>query len=64
MKPNPGHCPPEASGKRVRVRLVRTPPGKISFECPADGRGAPNWALSPADDPVHPFDIAEYEVIP
>lgn len=54
MKPNPGHLPSEAIGKRVRVELVRG----SSFEAPAEGRNAPIWTLRGS-----PFDIARYEVI-
>lgn len=54
MKPNPGHLPTEAIGKRVRVRLV----GGRMFEAPADGRAAVRWSLTASD-----FDIAEFEVI-
>lgn len=62
MKPNPGHLPDEAIGKRVRVRLAD---GSIPRDVkgaprgwPADGRGGCCWALR-----QFPFDIAEYEVI-
>ena len=64
MKPNPGHCPAEAEGKRVIVRLAHggigkadpnpmSPPGWA-----ADGRGGCSWAITGSE-----FDIAEYEVI-
>lgn len=64
MMPNRGYCPPEAEGKRVRVRLAHggmgtcdpnpmSPPG-----WPADGNGACRWSFTGS-----PFDIAEYEVI-
>ena len=64
MKPNPGHCPTEAIGKRVVVRLAHggigradpnptSPPGWA-----ADGRTGCRWSKSGS-----PFDIAEYEVI-
>lgn len=62
MKPNPGHCPEEAEGKRVRVRLAD---GSMATDVPgaapgwsADGRGGCRWTLTGS-----PFDIAEYEVI-
>ena len=42
MRENPGLCPPEARGKRVRVRLK----SGHTFEAPADGRGEPNWSLA------------------
>lgn len=58
MKPNPGYCPREAIGKRVRVTLangiVVVSPG-----WPADGKGACRWTLL-----GRPHDIAEFEVIP
>lgn len=64
MKPNPGHCPPEAIGKRVRVLLENgrigatddnpmSPPGWA-----ADGKGGCDWRTR-----GHPFAIARYEVI-
>ncbi|WP_425230233.1 hypothetical protein [Sphingomonas sp.] len=64
MKANPGHCPAEAEGKRVRVRLAHggigdcdpnpmSPPGWA-----ADGRNGCRWSLTGS-----PYDIAEYEVI-
>jgi len=62
VKPNPGHCPEEAQGKRVRVRLAD---GSIAADVPgaprgwpADGRGGCDWRRR-----GFPFDIAEYEVI-
>ena len=64
MTPNPGYCPEEAIGKRVRVRLAHggmgsydespmSPPGWA-----ADGRGACRWTVT-----GDPNDIHEYEVI-
>lgn len=64
MRPNPGHLPPDAIGKRVRVRLAHggigrcddnpmSPPGWA-----ADGQGGCRWTLA-----GHPYDIAEYEVV-
>lgn len=64
MRPNPGHPPREATGKRVCVMLANgragacdpnpmSPPGWA-----ADGQGGCRWSLT-----GHPFDIAEYEVI-
>ena len=64
MTPNPGHLPPEAEGKRVRVHLRNgelgrtdnspmSPPGWA-----ADGRNGCRWSLT-----GHPFDIVEYEVV-
>ncbi|WP_173426238.1 hypothetical protein [Sphingomonas hengshuiensis] len=54
MKPNPGHLPAEAMGKRVNVRLAN---GSLRTGWPADGRGACRWTIEHS-----PFDIAEYEV--
>lgn len=56
MRPNPGICPDEARGKRVRVKLRNG----YGFEAPADDRrGAPlDWKLSGSV-----FDVLEYEVI-
>lgn len=53
-RPNPGHLPEEAIGKRVRVRLVN---GE-QHDWPADGKGGCSWAIT-----GHPFDIAEFEVL-
>lgn len=64
MTPNPGHLPPAAIGKRVRVRLAHgglgacdenptSPPGWA-----ADGRGGCRWEIT-----GDRFDIAEFEVI-
>ncbi|MDQ2762103.1 MAG: hypothetical protein M3Y22_00965 [Pseudomonadota bacterium] len=55
MKPNPGHCPPAAIGKRVRVRLAN---GNVAGPWPADGKGGVRWSRS-----GHPFDISEFEVV-
>ena len=64
MTPNPGHCPTEAMGKRVRVWLAHgreasyddnpmSPPGWA-----ADGKGGCNWTLTGSA-----FDIAFYQVM-
>lgn len=68
-KQNPGYCPPDAAGKRVKVRLRD---GSVEGEKPVSdqspagwradeksrGNGPPaNWSLS-----GFPFDIIEYEV--
>lgn len=64
MKPNPGYCPAEAEGKRVRVWLVHggegsyddnpmSPPGWA-----ADGRTGCSWTITGSQ-----FDIAFYQVI-
>ncbi len=64
MIPNPGHCPAEAEGKRVRVRLAHggighTDPNPMSPPgWPADGRFGCRWTITGSR-----FDIAEYEVI-
>lgn len=63
MKPNPGYCPAEAKGKRVRVKLVN---GKVNGDIAphlppgwaADGKYGCRW-----DNTGFAFDIAEYEVI-
>lgn len=52
--PNPGKCPPEARGKRVRVRLK----SGHTFEAPADGRGEPNWRVTGSQ-----FDIDGWEIV-
>ncbi len=54
MKPNPGHCPPEAIGRHVRVLLAN---GSIAGPWPADGKGGACW-----DRRGYRFDIAEYEL--
>lgn len=65
MKPNPGHCPDDAIGKRVIVKLANgLIQGKepVSSTAPrgwaADGRWGCRWTRT-----GHPYDIAEYEVI-
>ena len=60
MSPNRGSCPPEAEGKRVRVRLRHAVDAGLpdTRDWPADGRGGCRWSLT-----GDPFDIAEYEVI-
>lgn len=64
MKPNPGHLPPEAIGKRVRVLLANGEPGRTDNNpmspagWAAEGRGGCRWSIE-----GNPFDIAEYEVI-
>lgn len=55
MKPNPGHCPPEAIGKRVVVRLAN---GQRPGSWPAHGTGACRWTKTGS-----PFDIADYEIV-
>jgi hypothetical protein len=65
MTPNPGYCPAESEGKRVRVWLGNGRPGATDDNpmsppgWPADGRGGCDWRLA-----SHPFAIAFYEVIP
>lgn len=61
LRPNPGHCPPEAEGKRVRVVLNNgydtasdRPTG-----WPADGRDGCSWRRSSRD----PWAIREWEPI-
>lgn len=70
MKPNPGHCPEEARGRRVRVVLEKD---RATMEQPkydshwnpmskpgwaADGKGGCRWSRTRS-----PFDIAFFEVI-
>ncbi|SEM72891.1 hypothetical protein SAMN05192583_1015 [Sphingomonas gellani] len=55
MKPNPGHLPTDAMGKRVRGELEN---GMPFAGWPADGSGACNWRRT-----GHPFEIARYEVV-
>ncbi len=55
MEPNPGKCPREAAGKRVRVELKN---GRRPAESwAADGKFACNWALD-----GHPYSIAKWEI--
>lgn len=58
MKQNPGHLPPDAAGRRVRVRLSGDQPGVAAHEWPADGAYGCSWLKRGL-----PVDIAEYEVI-
>lgn len=64
MKPNPGHLPEEAIGKRVRVLLANGEPGRTDNnpmsppDWAADGRGGCRWSIE-----GHPHDIAEFEVL-
>ena len=59
MRPNTlGRCPPEAIGKRVRVRLRNG----STFEAPADASGGRsgvgvNWRTSKS-----PFAVVEWEL--
>jgi len=65
MKPNPGYCPDEAKGKRVKGRLAN---GDIFGDKPtvkdgplgwaADGKSGCRWTKTGSA-----FDIAEYEVV-
>jgi hypothetical protein len=60
MKPNPGYCPAEAAGKRVRVVLARdvgrdTPQ---TYDWPADGQGGCRWSIT-----GDKHDVAKFEVI-
>jgi hypothetical protein len=63
-KPNPGHCPEEAVGKRVRVKLANGRIGKTDDNpmtpdgWAADGKGGCNWRITGS-----PFDIANYVVL-
>lgn len=74
MKPNPGHLPEEAVGKRVRVVLekdrasMREPEyaDKLNPTCKpgwaADGRDGCRWSIKKRGFPPS-HDIAFYEVI-
>jgi len=55
MRPNPGFCPTEAYGKRIRVWLANR---WIGEDWPADGRAGCRWTLTGCI-----FDIAFYEVM-
>ncbi|MBB4859673.1 hypothetical protein HNO88_003002 [Novosphingobium chloroacetimidivorans] len=62
LQPNPGKCPAEAAGRRVRVVLfngtdtARTEPGGWA----ADGKSGCTWRIH---RPPHPFDIKLWELI-
>lgn len=56
MMRNPGHCPPAAIGKRVRVRLADGTVAKSDWA--ADGRSGCRWTRTGS-----PFHIDSYEVI-
>jgi hypothetical protein len=64
VKPNPGHLPQEAIGKRVRVLLANGELGRNDDNpmspagWPADGKNGCRWEIAGL-----PFDIAEYEVL-
>ena len=54
MKPNPGHLPADAIGKRVRGVLRN---GERFSDWAADGRGGCRWTLRQL-----PHDIVTYEI--
>jgi len=56
FRPNPGHCPRDAQGKRIRVILANGRPAKGDWA--ADGKTGCRWTKTGS-----PFDIAEYEVV-
>lgn len=62
MKPNLGHLPPEAEGKRVRVILAngqRSGFEPVNADSPAGWRAdTTRWTIDGVD-----HDVAEYEVI-
>lgn len=58
MRPNPGYCPAEAEGRRVKVLLAGDDEGATPREWQADGRGGCRWSIQ-----GDRFDIREYEVI-
>lgn len=53
---NPGRCPSEAEGKRVRVRLRNGTVPDASWA--ADGRHGCRWSIDGL-----PFDILQFEVV-
>ena len=53
VQPNAGRCPPEARGKRVKVRLA----SGHTFDAPADGRGEPNWSLALGKSAIESWEI-------
>lgn len=64
MKPNPGYCPEDAIGKRVRVQLrtgevAKDVEGPYPLGWAADGKTGCKWAKTGS-----PFDILGYEVLP
>ena len=61
MKPNPGHLPDEARGKRVRVRLAH---GGIGA-CDNGSTSSPGWAADTTRWSLtgHSHDVAGYEVL-
>lgn len=58
MKPNPGRCPPEAAGRRVRV-VLRNGTGFAAPASGSPGRGCPplDWTLD-----LGGFAVAEWEI--
>lgn len=58
MRPNPGHLPREAIGKRVLVTLAGDKPGTPPRNWPADGPHGCCW--QPRGNPA---DIASYAVV-
>lgn len=63
MKPNPGYCPDEAKGKRVRVQLrqggiVRDVEGPFPPGWAADGKNGCRWSKRGGA-----FDIVGFQVI-
>lgn len=61
MNPNPGHYPPEAIGKRVKVRLRD---GTIQGDKPVNTDSKLGWAAETTDWSLtdHPFDVVEWEL--
>lgn len=58
MKRNPGHCPREATAKRVTGTLRNGDRFGVPGGWPADGRTGCRWSLT-----GHPHDIEFYEVL-
>lgn len=61
MKPNPGRCPDQAIGKRVRVQLAHGGIGR----CDDSPTSKPGWAANDCRWTLtgQPHDIAAYEVV-
>lgn len=60
MKPNPGRCPPEAAGKRVRVRLRD---GTLQGHQPVSADSKLGWAAETTNWRLtgSAFDVLEWE---
>lgn len=58
---NPGHCPPEAAGKRIRVRLRD---GTLQGAAPVNTDSKAGWAAETTNWRLtgSPFDVIEWEI--